>query len=48
MTASDIFDAVKYRIMALGAFKSLGNRRRQGRVAFKTFSVGLLVKVRKE
>lgn len=46
MTAADIFDAVKYRVMALGAFKSLGDRRRQGRVAYKTFAIGLMLKVR--
>eukprot|EP01138_Halocafeteria_seosinensis_P013356 gb/GECG01013642.1/.p1 GENE.gb/GECG01013642.1/~~gb/GECG01013642.1/.p1 ORF type:complete len:1427 (+),score=246.12 gb/GECG01013642.1/:1-4281(+) len=45
MTAADIFDAVKYRVMALGAFKSLGDRRRQGRIAYKMFSIGLMVKL---
>lgn len=45
MTASDIMDTLKFRMLAVGLFRGLGNKKRQSRVAFRLFALGALVRV---
>ena len=44
MTATDILDALKQKLMVVGLFRSLGSKKRQARTSAKVFSIGCFVR----